>query len=180
MHLSTGPDAGDRFQHPATAAAATARERAGDGQWKRGNMTSHETAVYREIQKNTDMAMKAIDTIVDKVRDEALAMQISRQSLKYSELHNEASRQLLDARTQGYQSSVLSDALLRTGLHYNTMLNTSTGHIAELMIKNSTNGILEMEKVLKHHSEAGAKPLALARQLIEVEEKNVERLKQYL
>lgn len=143
-------------------------------------MTSHETAVYREIQKNTDMAMKTIGTIVDKVRDEALAMQISRQSLKYSELHNEASRQLLDARTQGYQSSALSDALLRTGLHYNTMLDTSTGHIAELMIKNSTNGILEMEKVLKHHSEAGAKPLALARQLIEIEEKNVERLKQYL
>lgn len=158
----------------------TARERACDEQWKRGNMTSHETAVYREIQKNTDMAMKAIDTIVDKIRDEALAMQISRQSLKYSELHNEASRQLLDARTQGYQSSALSDALLRTGLHYNTMLNTSTGHIAELMIKNSTNGILEMEKVLKHHSEAGTKPLALARQLIEIEEKNVERLKQYL
>ena len=143
-------------------------------------MTSHEVAVYREIQKNTDMAMKAIDTIADKVHDDALAMQISRQTLKYSELHNEASRQLLDARTQGYQSSALSDVLLRTGLHYNTMLNTSTGHIAELMIKNSTNVILEMEKVLKHHSEAGAKPLALAKQLIEVEEKNVERLKQYL
>lgn len=143
-------------------------------------MTSHEAAVYREIQKSTDMAMKAIDTIVDKVYDDALAVQITRQSLKYSELHNEASRQLLDGNAQSYQSSALSDALLRTGIHYNTMLNTSTGHIAELMIKNSTNGILEMEKVLKHHEEAGEKPLALAKQLIEVEEKNVQRLKQYL
>lgn len=143
-------------------------------------MTSHEATVYREIQKNTDMALKAINTFADKVHDEALSMQISRQSLKYAELHNEATRQLLDARTQGYQSSALSDALLRTGIHYNTMLNTSTGHIAELMIKNSTNGILEMEKVLKHHSDAGTAPLELAKQLIEAEEKNVERLKQYL
>ena len=143
-------------------------------------MTSHEAAVYREIQRNTDMAMKAINTIADKISDDALSMQVSRQTLKYSELHNEASRQLLDARTQGYQSSVLSEALLKTGIHYNTMLNTSTGHLAELMIKNSTNGILEMEKVLKHHENAGAKPVALARQLIEFEEKNVERLKQYL
>lgn len=143
-------------------------------------MTSHEANIYREIQKNTDMALKAINTFADKVSDDALSMQISRQSLKYAELHNEASKQLLDARAQGYRSSALADVLLRTGIHYNTMLNTSTGHIAELMIKNSTNGILEMEKVLKHHSEAGAAPLALAKQLIEVEEKNVERLKQYL
>ena len=60
------------------------------------------------------------------------------------------------------------------------MLNTSTGHLAELMIRNSTNGILEMEKVLKHNENAGPRPVALAKQLIELEEKNVERLKQYL
>lgn len=143
-------------------------------------MTSHEATVYREIQRNTDMAMKAINTFADKVSDDALAMQMSRQSLRYSELHNEASRELLDAKAQSYQSSALSDALLRTGIHYNTMLNTSTGHLAELMIKNSTNGILEMEKVLKHNENVGPKPVALAKQLIELEEKNVERLKQYL
>ncbi len=143
-------------------------------------MTAHEAAVYREIQRNTDMAMKAIHTIADKVSDDALSMQISRQSIKYSELHNEASRQLLQARTEGYQSSALSDALLRTNIRYNTMLNTSTGHIAEMMIRNTTNGILEMEKVLRHNENAGPKPVALARQLIEFEEKNVERLKQYL
>ncbi len=126
------------------------------------------------------MAMKAIGTFADKISDDALAMQMSRQSLRYSELHNEASRELLDAKAQGYQSSALSDALLRTSIHYNTMLNTSTGHLAELLIKNSTNGILEMEKVLRHNENAGPKPVALARQFIDLEEKNVERLKQYL
>ena len=73
-------------------------------------MTSHEAAVYREIQRNTDTAMKAIDAFAEKISDDALAMQISRQSLRYSELHNEASRELLDAKTQGYRSSALSDA----------------------------------------------------------------------
>ncbi len=143
-------------------------------------MKSHEAAVYREIQKNTEMAMKAIDTISDKVHDEALAIQIARQSLKYAQLHNEASRQLVEARAESYQGSVLADAMLRTGIHYNTMLNTSTSHIAEMMIKGSTNGILEMEKVLKHHGDAGEKPVELARELIDFEEKNVERLKHYL
>ena len=45
-------------------------------------MKSQEAAVYREIQKNTDMAMKAIDTIAAKAYDDDLALQIARQSLE--------------------------------------------------------------------------------------------------
>ena len=143
-------------------------------------MTSQEAVVYREIQKNTDMAIKAIDTLSGKVYDDDFALQISKQSLKYSEIHNEASRQLMEAKADRYQSSALSDALLKTGIHYNTMLNTSTGHIAEMMIKGSNNGILQMEKVLKHNEKAGERPVALAQQLIDFEERNIERLKKYL
>ena len=70
--------------------------------------------------------------------------------------------------------------MLKTAIHYNTMLNTSTGHIAEMMIKGSNNGILEMEKVLKHNEKAGERSTALAQQLIDLEEKNIKRLKDYL
>ena len=143
-------------------------------------MNSQEVAVYREIQTNTEMAMKAIDTISDKVYDERLALQISRQSVKYSELHNEASKQLIAAKAESYRGNHLADIMLKTGIHYNTLLNTSTEHIAELMIKGSNNGILEMSKVLKHNAEAGEKPVALAKQLIDFEEKSIGVLKDYL
>lgn len=143
-------------------------------------MKSQEAAVYREIQRNAEMAMKAIDTISGKVYDDDLALQISRQSLKYAELYNEASRQLMEGKAERYQSNALTDAMLRTGIHYNTMLNTSTEHIAEMMIKGSNNGILEMEKVLKHNENAGERPTALAKQLIDFEESNIKRLKDYL
>ena len=143
-------------------------------------MKAQEATVYREIQRNTEMAMKAIDTISGKVYDDDLALQISRQSLKYSELFNEASRQLVTAKEQRYQSNALSDVILKTSIHYNTMQNTSTGHIAEMLIKGSNNGILEMEKVLKHNAKAGEQPLALAQQLIDFEEKNIKHLKEYL
>ena len=109
-------------------------------------MTSHEAAIYREIQRNTDMAMKTIDTISNKVYDDDLALQISKQSIRYSELHIEACKQLMEAKAQRYQGNVLSDAMLKTGIHYNTLLNTSTGRLAELMIKENNNGILEIDR----------------------------------
>ncbi|MBO4976601.1 MAG: hypothetical protein J6C54_02510 [Lachnospiraceae bacterium] len=143
-------------------------------------MKSQELNIYREIQRNTEMAMTAIDTISDKIYDDQLAMQVARQNMKYSELHNIALDQILKAKAQPYRTNHLSDMMLKAGIHYNTMLNTSTGHIAEMMIQGSNSGILEMNKVLNHNEEAGDKPTALAKQLIDFEEKNIERLKKYL
>ena len=143
-------------------------------------MKSQELNIYREIQRNTEMAMTAIDTLSDKIYDDQLAMQVARQNMKYSELHNMALDQILKAKAQPYRTNHLSDIMLKTGIHYNTMLNTSTGHIAEMMIKGSNSGILEMNKVLNHNEEAGEKSTALAKQLIDFEEKNIERLKKYL
>ena len=143
-------------------------------------MKSQDVAVYREIQRNTDMAMKAMDTIADKVFDDQLAMQISRQSLRYSEIHNEAVKQLVAAKADTYRSSYFADVMLKTGIHYNTLLNTSKGHIAELLIRGSNMGVLEMEKILNHNEEAGERSKGLAKQLLDFEAKNVDRLKKYL
>lgn len=143
-------------------------------------MKSQEVAVYREIQRNTEIAIKAIETIADKVYDDDLALQIAKQSLKYSELHNEASKRLVAAKADPYRNSYFTDVMLKMGIRYNTLLNTSTGHIAEMMIKGSNMGVLEMEKVLNHNPEAGELSTGLAKQFLEFEEKNIKRLKDYL
>lgn len=143
-------------------------------------MRSQEVAVYKEIQKNTEMAMRAIDIMNDKIYDEDLARQISRQSLKYSELHNQAMEQLLQAKAEPYRESHVGNLMLAGAIHYNTLLNTSTSHIAELLIKGSNQGILDMKKILNRNTDVGEKPAALAQQLIDFEEKNVERLTKYL
>ena len=143
-------------------------------------MTSQEIAIYRDIEKAAGNGMKTIDVLEELVRDEALSLLLMRQMLKYSEVYQEAARRLLDADTAGYRSTVVEDALLKTGLHYNTMLNSSTGRIAELLIKNSANSILDMEKSIRHYGDAGYGSVSLAKQLISLEEKNQARLKQYL
>ena len=74
----------------------------------------------------------------------------------------------------------MSDAMQKTGIHYHTMLNTSTGRLAEMMIRENNNGILELEKVLRHNENAGEHPVSLAQQLIGLEEKNIKNLKKYL
>lgn len=62
----------------------------------------------------------------------------------------------------------------------NTLFNTSTSHLAELMIQGSNRGITQMCKVLNHNPQAAAMSMELAKELMDFEEKNIHILKKYL
>lgn len=143
-------------------------------------MKKEDAQILREVQKNTEMAMKAIDIICDKVYDDDLAIQLSKQNLKYSEIHNKALNRILEGKAEPYHTNGFSQVMLSSGIHTNTLLNTSTSHIAELMIKGSSMGITDMCKTLNHHEHAENISLEVAKELMDFEEKNIERLKKYL
>lgn len=139
-----------------------------------------EIEVLKDIQKNTHMAMKAIDTISAKVYDDDLALQLSRQSLKYSAIHNQAVDRILEERAMPLPASAIEEAMLVGGIHMNTVFNTSTSHIAELMIQGSNRGLTNMWKSMNRHQEAGGKSMEIAKELMDFEEKSIEILKKYL
>ena len=97
--------------------------------------------------------MKALDAVTDKIYDDRLAATVAEQELQYSRLHDRAVQNLVEGKTQIYRTNAMENMMLRFGIGYNTLLNTSTGHIAEMIIKGSNNGVLEMEKVLAHNEE---------------------------
>ena len=144
-------------------------------------MNKQEINIYREIQRNTEMAMKALDAVTDKIYDDRLAATVADQELQYSRLHDRAVQKLVEGKTQIYHSNAIENMMLKMGIGCNTLLNTSTGHIAEMIIKGSNNGVLEMEKVLAHNEEmADTSSRALARELIAMENSNIRVLKEYL
>ncbi len=124
--------------------------------------------------------MKAIDTITDRVYDDDLSMHITRESMKYAELYNKATDRLLNGRAASYRENGIQDMMLKGGVRANTMLNTSTSHIAELLIQGSNRGLTSMWKAINHNENAGNVSMEIAKELMDFEEKNIEKLKQYL
>ncbi len=143
-------------------------------------MKKEEINIYREIQKNAEMAITAIDTISDKVYDEELALQIARESIKYSDIRGKAVDKLLQGKAEVYKAKPFSDMMLKSSINMNTMLNTSTSHIAEMLIQGSNRGIVETCKTLNKYQDVKGTAVELAKELMDFEEKNIERLKKYL
>ncbi len=148
---------------------------------KERQTVKHDDAmILKEIQKNTQMGMTAIDTILDKIGDDEFSLQLSRQSLRYSEIHNRALDQILEQDGEVYRGSQIEELLLKGNIHASTALNISTGHLAEMMIQGSSRGITSMWKALKHNRLATDDTVELAQELVDFEEKNIERMKEYL
>lgn len=143
-------------------------------------MKHDDAKILQEIQRNTEMGMTAIETILDKIGDDEFSLQLSRQSLRYSEIHNKALDQILENGGEVYRGNQITDMMLKGSIHANTALNVSKEHLAEMMIQGSNRGITSMWKAMKHNSLATDAAVELAQELVDFEEKNIERLKEYL
>ena len=70
-------------------------------------MNKQEINIYREIQRNTEMAMKALDAVTDKIYDDRLAATVADQELQYSRLHDRAVQKLVEGKTQIYRTNAI-------------------------------------------------------------------------
>ncbi len=143
-------------------------------------MKHDDAKILKEIQRNTEMGMTAIETILDKIEDDEFSLELSRQSLRYAQIHNKALDQILEQEGEVYHGSQIADLMLKGSIHANTALNISREHLAEMMIQGSNRGITSMWKSMKHNRLATDAAVELAQELVDFEEKNIERMKEYL
>ena len=91
-----------------------------------------------------------------------------------------AAEEIRKASERPEGASAVEKAASWTALQAGTLLNTSTGHVAELMIEGNAKGITDLMKTVKKNQEAKREYCELAEELMDFEEKNIECLKNYL
>ena len=143
-------------------------------------MKKDDREILKEVQKNAGMAVKAIETISEKVYDEEMKHELAKENMVYSGIYHKAGERLMQNKAERYHGSAMEDMMLRSAIHMNTMMNCSTSKIAELMIQGSNRGITSMWKSMNHHENATGTSMEIARELMDFEEKCIERLKKYL
>jgi hypothetical protein len=132
------------------------------------------------IHENAELAMRAIDVISKKVKDEILLQDLKNQYEKLDAIANDVSVKLRESGEKPADIGMFSKAKLWTGIQANTALDTSAGNIAELMINGNTMGINDISKDLKDFSNAAEEAKTLANQLMQLEQKSVEEMRNHL
>ena len=143
-------------------------------------MKKDDVELLREIQKNTEMGLHALEIMENKVYDDKLSLQLIRESFKYGELHGRAKAQLLAAKQMPEPENKIARMMLSASINGSTLLNTTTSHVAELMIRGSNMGLSSLWKAMNHNDQAGEQSMELARELMDFEENNIKELRKYL
>ena len=134
------------------------------------------------IYENVKMGADSIINLLPKVEDSRLKSDMSVQLSGYEKFANRARKELQEMGIEAEEKGFMTKAMAKVGMEFNTMMDVSLSHIAEMMIQGSNMGMIEMNKLLntceRCDSEDGA--VGLAREIVAFEEKNLERMKKYL
>lgn len=133
------------------------------------------------VYQNSQMGVDTLQQLIDITDDMALRDYLEKQLAGYEKFHKEA-RQLLN--DNGIDEKGLGTfEKLRTYLMVNmqTLTDHSASHIAKMLIQGSSMGITEAVKKLHQYENDVEKHIKkLMEDLKEYEEKNVEKLKEFL
>lgn len=133
------------------------------------------------VYQNSQMGVDTLQQIIGITDDNALKEYLEKQLEGYEKFHSEA-RKLLNQN--GFDEKGLNTfEKIRTYLMVNmqTMTDTTSSHIAKMLIQGSSMGVIEAIKNIRQYENDVEKNVRkLMEDLKDYEEKNIEKLKEFL
>ena len=146
-------------------------------------MKSQKTAgLLKAIYKNVKMAGDSLIDLMPKVKDQELKSEMTVQLSTYEAFASRAAKLLADEGVKPEDEGFLTKMGAKVGCMMNTMRDSTTSHLAEMLIEGATRGMNDMYKQIREteNTDASEKALRLARDVCAYEERTIEEMKRFL
>lgn len=132
------------------------------------------------VMSNAAMARHSTNVTLNYVKDQSLKDLLTSQTRKYDEFTQKV-KELAKLHGVGIKEpSGVSKFFVEAAIKMKLMRNATSGKIAEMMIKGTTMGVIDLGKLLKHSDLVKEDCLDLAKELMRFEEDKLNVLKYYL
>jgi hypothetical protein len=149
----------------------------GDNMDNKENLTKYLNAIYQ----NTRTALQSIEDILPKTDNEALKNELAREQDAYYVLAKECE---LFAKSEGIENikdnNFIEKAKLWTSINMSTLMNSTTRHIAELMLLGTFMGYITCIKDKFDHQNLSEELDEIIEKLKNLEKENLKRLIDFL
>ena len=139
-----------------------------------------EASVLNSIYRGARIGKESIENLLPKTEHPGFRDDLRTQENEYDAICKEAANKLMEMGNTPDPIGSYKKLGMKAAVEMNTMLNTDTSHLAEMMINGSTMGITNMTKILNGYQNPDSQVYDLAQKLITMEQNNIERLKVYL
>ena len=132
------------------------------------------------IYKNTQMGIIGIDNIINDIKNKKLKATILEQRNDYQDIFLKIKSSLKSLDEDPEEISSIAKIMTYIDAKINTFDDKSVANIAMMMIKGSNKGIVEIEEKINDYQGENKNILNLAKELLRIENKNINSLKKYL
>ncbi|WP_373689037.1 hypothetical protein [Clostridium sp. YIM B02551] len=132
------------------------------------------------IYQNAEMGESTIKQLIPMVNDQAFKNNLQSQLNEYKTIFDIADRKLKELNRESKGIGTLTKVSTYIMININTLVNKTPSHIAEMLIRGSTMGIIDITKKIKDYQNQDKQILDIANRLLKFEERNVNELKGFL
>ena len=137
--------------------------------------TQQTAHLLQAVYKNVKMASDSILNLMPKVQDEKLKSDMTVQLSAYEAFASRAAKLLAEEGVKPTEEGMMTKMSAKMGTMMNTMRDSTSSHIAEMMVEGATMGVNDMLKQIREseNTTASESALRLARDVCRFEEKTV-------
>lgn len=146
-----------------------------------GTMTK-EAEMLEQLYKNVKMGSDSIVKLLPKVSDGKFKTDLTDQLNGYESLAAKAKKRLKEMGAEAKEENPMIKLWSSIGMTMSTLTDSTDSHIAQMVAEGSTMGVTDGIKLLRDYENTNVSEgaLKLVREVIEFEEKNLERAKSYI
>lgn len=132
------------------------------------------------MYQTASMGSRSINQVLSKVTDPQLKSELNRQMNTYRNETNTVVDRMREEHLSPQQLPLAARAMSSMGIAFNLARDNSTEHIAEMMIKGTNMGVLKLNKALNAASDLSPELERSAKEMLDREQKYIDRMKKFL
>jgi len=146
------------------------------------NYTHPTDELLAEVYRNVKMGSESVSDIIPKIEDRHFLTDMTSELETYGKYAREAEEQMSRRSVKPKELQLHKKLGAKMGIAMNTLADSSTSHLAEMVIKGNHMGADQLAETIAHCESAGCDSAAasLAKQVVSYERAEAEKLRRYL
>ena len=131
-----------------------------------------------DMYRGAKMGTETIDTVLSKVDDKRMKDELIRQQHDFKKFEVKIMEEMSKIGAKPHDIPLTQKMGSKMGIMFNTAVDNTPSHIADLMIQGNNMGVVGTTKLKNSDKENGFAPLC--DEFVQMSERNIEKLKQFL
>ena len=137
-------------------------------------------ALLQFVHKNAEMGRGTIPQVLEAVEEPKLRAALKGQLGEYVTIAGRAEKLMRQRGIAPSETGEMREFMSGMMIRAQTLTDKSPSHVAEMMIRGSTMGTIQMTRELHRWEAAEEETIALAKKLLQIEERNIQQMKKFL